>query len=78
MAWMGEIVEFENDNHFWRISVAYYNDVTPESRFIRTLRLPDTTTRPQALAAIQARGQELRAQIRLSEEKFVGQIIPIP
>jgi hypothetical protein len=78
MAWMGEIVEFNNLHDEWRIVVAYYNDVSPEMRVLRTLRLPETATKQQALSAIQARGAEVRAHMRLTEENFVGQIIPIP
>jgi hypothetical protein len=78
MAWVGEIVEFESENHGWRIVVAYYNTESPEQRILRTLKMLESTTKAQAVKVIQDRGAEVRAQARLADERLVGQIVSIP
>ena len=78
MAWQGKIVEFQHNADYFKIGLIYYNDVSPAVGFPRTIKLPLNATKAQAVAAIQARGAEVRAMAKLNDENFVGQIIPIP
>ncbi len=78
MAWQGKITSFRIFNDGWEIGVDYYNDIMPSLTFPRLLKLPVDTTKPAAINAIQSKGAEVRAQVKLTEENFIGQIIPIP
>jgi hypothetical protein len=78
MAWYGKITEFKQGSSGWDLSVLYYNDISPDITFLRQLSLPFTATKAEAIAAIQARGQEVKRVATLSEEKIIGQTVPIP
>ena len=77
MAWQGEITDFKQSKSGWEIHVSYFNDLVPQERFVRVVNLPFSATKQEALAAIQARGQEVKRIANLSDENFVGMLIPI-
>lgn len=78
MAWQGKIIDFKQTHDSWSITVGYYNDVAPAITFLRTIKMPITATKAETVAAIQAKGDEVRRMAKLNEENFVGQVIPIP
>lgn len=78
MAWQGKITSFVQNGDFWEIGVSYYNDVNPALSFPRSLRLPLSVTKPEAVQAIQDRGAEVKRVAKLNEENFIGLTIPIP
>lgn len=78
MAWFGEITHAQVQSDGWKLVVVYYNDVEPDAKFPRSITLPLSTTKPQAVAKIKALGVEIMEMIKLADEKIVGAKIPIP
>ncbi len=78
MAWFGEITELKQRADSWLLTVAYYSDLEPSRRFTKTLALPLSITKVQAVAQIKARGVEVARVAALNEDDVVGQIVSIP
>ncbi len=78
MAWFGEIESLRNINNSWEMSVAYYNDLNPDKRIPRTIRLPLSATKAELVAEIKAIGVEIIRTTTLNNEKIVGQTVPVP
>lgn len=77
MAWFGEIMALQAAQGGWALTVEYYDDVTPDVRIGRTIKLPPDVTKPQAINQIKTVGAEIRTLRTLNGEQWVGQVIPI-
>ncbi len=58
--------------------MSYYNDLNPEKRITRTIRLPLSATKAELVVEIKAIGVEIIRTTTLNNEKVVGQTIPVP
>jgi len=78
MAWFGQIESFQLKGNGWEVGVGYYDDATPSARIRRTITLPLSATKPQAIAEIKRVGVEVMRVHTLNTEDVIGQIIPVP
>jgi len=70
-------MDFKLRTDSWSLQVEYYDDSNPTRRIPRTIDLPITTTKPEAIQTIKSVGAEIKNKATLNTSNIIGTIVTI-